>query len=160
MVERIRTIAKKNRRRGYRLAHQQLRREGLKVNHKRIHRLWRREGLSVRPRRSRKRIRGQKPVEKSMATAPNTTWCLDFVEDRTLDGRKLRILCIEDQYRGGTLLQVREGLPDPGATLCSARYAWCALHGQRTLPFGWVPGVRRHGLAGAVLPQRHQRGLH
>lgn len=97
-MERIKTIAKKNRRRGYRLAHQQLRREGLKVNHKRVHRLWRREGLSVRPRRSRKRIRGHKPVEKSVATAPNTIWCLDFVEDRTLDGRKLRILCIEDQY--------------------------------------------------------------
>ncbi|WP_395143588.1 IS3 family transposase [Armatimonas sp.] len=70
LVERIQTIAKKNCRRGYRLAHHQLRREGLKVNHKRIHRLWRREGLSVRPRRSRSVSEGKSPWKRRWRRLP------------------------------------------------------------------------------------------
>ena len=53
VVERLHKFAKKRRRRGYRLAHRELRREGWCINHKRIHRLWKREGLSVSPRRKR-----------------------------------------------------------------------------------------------------------
>jgi putative transposase len=98
LVERLKEFARKRRRRGYRLAHRELRRGGMAVNHKRIYRLWRREGLSVPPRRSKKRIRGVAPVRPVEADRPNRVWCLDFLEDGTLSGGKLRILCVTDEF--------------------------------------------------------------
>jgi transposase InsO family protein len=98
LVERLKQFARKRRRRGYRLAHRELRRCGMVVNHKRVHRLWRREGLSVPPHRSRKRIRGAGTPRALVANRPNRVWCLDFVEDRTLSGARLRILCVTDEF--------------------------------------------------------------
>jgi transposase InsO family protein len=98
LVERLKEIANKKRRRGYRLAHRELRRCGMVVNHKRVHRLWKREGLSVPPRRSRKRVRGARTPRDLVAASPNQVWCLDFVEDRTLAANRLRILCVTDEF--------------------------------------------------------------
>ena len=99
LVERLKQFARKRRRRGYRLAHQDLQRTGVTVNHKRVYRLWKREGVSVPPRRSRKRIRNRSSTSRALvAERPNTVWCLDFVEDRTLAGGKLRILCVSDEF--------------------------------------------------------------
>lgn len=95
LVERLKELARK-RRRGYRLAHQELRRSGVVVNHKRVYRLWRREGLAVPPRRSRKRIRGVAAGRPIEAAGPDAVWCLDFVEDGILSGGKLRVLCVTD----------------------------------------------------------------
>ena len=58
LVERLKKFARRRRRRGYRLAHWELRRDGFAVNHKRVYRLWKGAGLNVPPRKSRKRIRG------------------------------------------------------------------------------------------------------
>jgi transposase InsO family protein len=98
LVERLKQFARKRRRRGYRLAHRELRHSGVVVNHKRVHRLWRREGLSVPARRSRKRIRGVALARPVTAESPDQVWCLDFLEDRTLSGQKLRILCVSDEF--------------------------------------------------------------
>ena len=98
LVERLQAFAKRRRRRGYRLAHQELQRGGMKVNHKRVHRLWRREGLSVPPRRRRKRIRGTIKPRLVEAQRPHQVWCLDFLEESTLSGNKLRLLCVSDEY--------------------------------------------------------------
>jgi len=95
LVERLHKFAKRRRRRGYRLAHRELRRDGFGVNHKRVYRLWKREGLSVPPRRNRKRIRGVVPARSAVAKHP---WCLDFLHENTLGGGKLRILCISDEF--------------------------------------------------------------
>jgi transposase InsO family protein len=98
-VERLKEIAQKKRRRGYRLAHRELHRSGLVVNHKRVHRLWKREGLSVPPRKNRKRLRRGLCADRGLvAGRPNQVWCLDFVEDRTLSGGRLRILCVTDEF--------------------------------------------------------------
>jgi len=58
LVERLHEFARTKRRRGYRLVHQELRRDGMHINHKRVHRLWKQEGLSVPARKTYKRIRG------------------------------------------------------------------------------------------------------
>ena len=97
LVERLKQLARKRRRRGYRLAHRKLRREGIVVNHKRVYRLWKREGLCVPPRRSRTRIRGH-ATRPETAERPNHVWCLDFLEENTLNGGKLRMLCIGDEF--------------------------------------------------------------
>ncbi len=98
IVERLRSFASKHRRRGYRLVHQLLKREGLGVNHKRIYRLWKKEGLSVPLRKKRKRIRGTSSARDLEAASPNSVWCLDFVEGKTLNGGKLRILSATDEF--------------------------------------------------------------
>ena len=98
LVERLHKFATKRRRRGYRLAHRELRRDGFVVNHKRVYRLWKAQGLSVRPRRSRKRIQGANVPRLVTAGQPNAVWCLDFLHDNTLGGGKLRVLCISDEF--------------------------------------------------------------
>lgn len=102
LVERLKDFARKRCRRGYRLAHQELRRAGglfASVNHKRIQRLWRREGLSVPPRRKcSKRVRSISTPRTVIADCPNAVWCLDFVQDNTLSGAKLRILSVTDEF--------------------------------------------------------------
>lgn len=98
LVEQLQAFAKKRRRRGYRLAHQELRRGGMVINHKRVHRLWRREGLSVPPRRRHKRIRGTSPARPWAAEHPHQVWCLDFLQESTLSGGKLRLLCVSDEF--------------------------------------------------------------
>ncbi len=130
LVERLKEFASKRRRRGYRLAHRKLRREGILVNHKRVYRLWRRERLSVPARRTRKRIRNVTPRRAIEADGPNGVWCLDFVEDGTLSGANLRILCVSDEF-------TRESLAiEAGTSFGSARV--CAvlegLMGERGVP--------------------------
>ena len=98
LVERLQEIAKKNRRRGYRLALQRLRRDGQTVNHKRVHRLWKAAGLSVLPRKRHKKIRSKSVVREVSANRPNAVWCLDFISDQTVNGQKLRVLCVTDEF--------------------------------------------------------------
>lgn len=95
--ERINELAGEKRRYGYRRIHILLRREGWKVNRKRTYRLYREAGLAVR-RRKRKRIG---PFERKPLPKPSTvnrSWSMDFVADGLIDGRKLRVLAIVDDY--------------------------------------------------------------
>jgi len=98
LVEQLRTFARKRRRRGYRLAYQELRRAGLVINHKRVHRLWKKAGLSVPARKHHKRIRGVVPPRPVTASHPNAVWCFDFLEEKTVSGGKLRVFCLSDEF--------------------------------------------------------------
>ncbi|MES2465357.1 MAG: IS3 family transposase [Armatimonadota bacterium] len=60
--------------------------------------LWRREGLSVPVRRRKRRIRGTAPCRKIIADRPNSVWCFDFVEEKTIHGQKLRTFCVSDEF--------------------------------------------------------------
>ena len=96
----LRAISSQRPRAGYRTAGRCLRREGWKVNDKRVQRLWREEGLRV-PRRQHKRRRlGDSAQGSQMLKAERSgqVWSYDFVQDRTKDGRRLKLLCIVDEY--------------------------------------------------------------
>jgi putative transposase len=70
------------------------------VNDKRVERIWRREGLKV-PKKQPKRGRLWLPdgsCVRLRAERPNHVWSYDFVEDRTHDGRKYRMLNVVDEY--------------------------------------------------------------
>src|SRR5207253_8398887 len=82
---------------GSRMLCAMLRREGRRVNLKRIRRLCRKHGLSLRSKRRRKR-RGIGIGLPCKAEHPHHTWAWDFMEDRTESGRKLRILTVEDEF--------------------------------------------------------------
>jgi len=74
-----------------------LRREGWKVNRKRVYRIYREEGLMVRTK-IRKKIARRRPLVVALATGPNQRWSMDFVAERLEDGRKFRILTVVDQF--------------------------------------------------------------
>ncbi len=77
-----------------------LRHAGWAVNAKRVQRIWRRKGLKVpqrQPKRGRLRLNDGSCV-RLRAERPNHVWSYDFVEDRTHDGRKFRMLCLIDEF--------------------------------------------------------------
>ena len=104
---RIRDLAHARPRFGYRRIWVLLRREGWRVNHKRVRRLYRLEGLQLRMRvRRRKHIalhRGPAPVP----VGPTERWSMDFVHDALADGRAFRVLTVVDQWsRQSPVLEV------------------------------------------------------
>lgn len=85
---------------GYRRVTALLRHAGWAVNAKRVQRIWRREGLKVptrQPKRGRLWLNDGSCV-RLRAERANHVWSYDFVEDRTHDGRKFRMLCVIDEF--------------------------------------------------------------
>jgi putative transposase len=141
---------------GYRRLTVLLRREGWKVNAKRIYRLYSEEQLIVRTKQRRKMARRQRGTI-AKATAPNQCWSMDFVSDRLADGRTFRILTVVDQFtrecicleadRAMTGMKVAQALErakaeqrslpasitvDNGTEFCSrALEAWVMAHGVK-----------------------------
>ena len=73
---------------------------GWAVNVKRVERIWRREGLKVpqkQPKRGRLWLNDGSCI-RLRPEHPNHVWSYDFVEDRTHDGRKYRMLNIIDEF--------------------------------------------------------------
>lgn len=93
-------LAKRYGRYGYRRITALLRAAGWAVNRKRVQRIWRCEGLKVpqrQPRRGRLWLADGSCVRLRPEHA-NHVWAYDFVEDRTRDGRKFRMLCVVDEF--------------------------------------------------------------
>jgi putative transposase len=93
-------LARQYGRYGYRRITALLRAEGWRCNHKRVERIWQREGLKV-PARQPKRGRlwhNDGSCVRLRPERPNHVWAYDFVEDRTRDGRKFRMLNVVDEY--------------------------------------------------------------
>ena len=65
-----------------------------------MYRLWRREGLAVRPRRGTRKLPASvaKQERPQAAERPNAVWCVDFVQDQTMTGRKVRFLTVTDEF--------------------------------------------------------------
>src|SRR5208282_3015094 len=94
---RLRELAASRVRFGYRRLTVLLRREGWKVNAKRIYRLYTEDGLTVRTKLRRKIARRQR-VPLQRATRPHERLSMDFVSNRLLDGRWFRVLTVVDQF--------------------------------------------------------------
>jgi len=85
---------------GYRRITALLRQAGWVVNKKRVERIWRREGLKV-PRKQPNKGRLWLNDGSCLRLRPeraNHVWAYDFVQDRTHDGRKFRMLCVVDEF--------------------------------------------------------------
>ena len=94
-------LVRKYGRYGYRKIAELLRSQsGWVVNDKRVERIWRREGLKVPAKQSKKgRLwLGDGSCVRLRAERPNHVWSYDFVEDRTHDGRKYRMLTVIDEF--------------------------------------------------------------
>jgi len=110
--ERLKALAAKKRRWGYRLLCSRMRLEGLRVNHKRIYRLYREEGLVLRRKRRRKRNGEVRALPLQPAERPDQRWSIDFVSDSVAGGRRFRVLTIVDDFtRECPWLEVDTSLP-------------------------------------------------
>ena len=83
---------------GYRRIHVLLRREGWRVNGKRVYRLYRELGLQLRNKTPKRRVKAKLRDDRRPATRSNETWAMDFVHDQLATGRKLRVLTIVDTF--------------------------------------------------------------
>lgn len=92
---RLKELAARRMRFGYRRLTAMLLREGMPANHKRVYRLYREEGLAMRIRQ-RRRIRWGGAVVKPAASQPNERWSMDFVTDCVSSGKVIRMLTIVD----------------------------------------------------------------
>jgi putative transposase len=89
--ERIKKLAKKRSRYGYRRIWATLRREGREVHINRVHRLWREESLQIR-RTSRNKHHGPVGEVTQKAKYPNHVWTYDVVHDSTEKGSPIKVL--------------------------------------------------------------------
>ena len=98
---------------GYRRITALLRAQGWHVNHKRVARIWRREGLKV-PTKQPKRGRLWLNDGSCIRLRPqhrNHVWAYDFVQDRTHDGKRIRMLTVIDEYSRECLaIETQRGL--------------------------------------------------
>lgn len=70
------------------------------MNKKRVERIWRRAGLKVpsrQPKLGRLWLNDGSCI-RLRPEWPNHVWAYDFVEDRTHDGGKFRMLCVVDEF--------------------------------------------------------------
>jgi transposase InsO family protein len=100
LAARMRELACRRPRFGYRRIAALLRAEAWRVSDARVFRLWRREGLKV-PQKKRKRRRlgtSENACHRRRAEHRDHVWCWDFVFDRTASGSMLKWLSIVDEY--------------------------------------------------------------
>ena len=95
---RMRAIAETTRRYGCPRIYVRLRREGWRVNHKKVERIYREEGLSLR-RRARKKATAVPRVALPLPSEPGRCYAIDFVHYRLANGRRFRCLTMTDPAR-------------------------------------------------------------
>jgi putative transposase len=97
LLMRLKELAAKFPRFGYRRLHAMLRREGRRINLKRVRRLCRLHGLKL-SRKVRRKRRGIGIGVPCRAEYPNHVWAYDFLFDQCENGRKLKVLTITDEF--------------------------------------------------------------
>jgi len=132
VCRRIRELALRHPRYGYRRVAALLRRDGWRVNRKRVHRLWQREGLRV-PQKQHKRTRlldgsSDNAAHRQRALRANHVWSFDFCHDRTADGRGIKVFSVIDEFtRECLMIEAQRRIT--GAEVVSVLKALMALRG-------------------------------
>lgn len=93
--QRIVTLAHRHRRYGSGMIYLKLRQEGEQVNHKRVERLYAEAALQIK-RRKRKKVPAADRQPLHRPQSANQVWSMDFVFDRTAEGRAIKCLTIVD----------------------------------------------------------------
>lgn len=93
--DQIVALAHRHRRYGAGMIYLKLRQTGMPVNHKRVERLYAEAGLQVR-RRRRKKVPAADRQPLGRPLSANQVWSMDFVFDRTAEGRVIKCLTVVD----------------------------------------------------------------
>lgn len=100
LLDRLVELKARHPRYGYRRMWALFRREGWRVNRKRVQRIWREQGFKV-PQRQRKKRRLGSSENSCVRLRPqyrNHVWSYDFTMDQTADGGRLKMLPVLDEY--------------------------------------------------------------
>ena len=96
---------------GYRKMRSRLLELGWHMSVNKVYRIWREHGWQcTRSTRRRKKAAGQtqNACHIRKATRGNQVWSVDFVKDRTMDGKPLKILTVLDEYtREAVAIEIR-----------------------------------------------------
>jgi len=93
--EQIVALAHRHRRYGAGMIYLKLRQTGQQVNHKRVDRLYAEAGLQIR-RRKRKKVPMSDRQTLGRPERANQVWSMDFVFDRSAEGRAIKCLTVVD----------------------------------------------------------------
>jgi len=97
---------------GYSMLTKKLRREGHRVNVKRIRRMYLREGLKLRSKPRWKLVASASREKSSTPDAPNRRWSMDFMRDALWNGRLFRTFnVLGDGSREALRIEVDFSLP-------------------------------------------------
>ncbi|TWQ48861.1 IS3 family transposase, partial [Xanthomonas vasicola] len=115
--------AHRHRRYGVGMIYLKLRQEGRLVNYKRVERLYREQQLQVRRRKRKKVPVGERQPLLRPAQA-NQVWSMDFVFDRTAQGRVIKCLVIvDDATHEAVAIDVERAISGHGVTRVLDRLA-------------------------------------
>ena len=121
--ERIVALAQRHRRYGVGMIHLKLRQGGMRVNYKRVERLYLEAQLQVR-RRKRKKVQPGERQPLVRPVAANQVWSMDFVFDRTAEGRVIKCLVIvDDATHEAVTIEVERAISGLGVTRVLDRLA-------------------------------------
>jgi len=120
---RILALAQRHKRYGVGMIYLKLRQDGMLVNYKRVERLYQEAKLQVRRRKRKKVLPGERQPLVRPLTA-NQVWSMDFVFDRTAEGRVLKCLTIvDDATHEAVAIEVERAISGLGVTRVLDRLA-------------------------------------
>lgn len=121
--EEIKALAQRHKRYGVGMIHLKLRQAGMLVNYKRVERLYQEAKLQVR-RRKRKKVPVGERQPLFRPTAANEVWSMDFVFDRTGEGRVLKCFAIvDDATHESVVIEVERAISGIGVARILDRLA-------------------------------------
>ena len=121
--QRILALAQRHKLYGVGMIHLKLRQAGLLVNYKRVERLYQEAKLQVR-RRKRKKVPVTERQPLARPTTANEVWSIDFVFDRTAEGRVLKCLTVvDDAIHEVVVIEVERAISGMGVTRVMDRLA-------------------------------------
>ena len=152
--QQIVALAQRHKRYGVGMIHLKLRQAGLPVNYKRVERLYQEARLQVR-RRKRKKVPPSERQPLARPTAANEVWSMDFVFDRTAEGRVLKCLTVvDDATHEAVVIEVERAISGLGVTRVMDRLAL-----SRGLPKVIRSDNGKEFCGKAMVTWAHERGV-
>ena len=150
----IQALAHRHKRYGVGMIYLKLRQGGQVVNYKRVERLYQQAKLQVRRRKRKKVPLGERqPLIRPVAA--NEVWSMDFIFDRTADGRVIKCLVIvDDASHEAVAIEVERAISGHGVSRVLDRLAL-----SRGLPKVIRTDNGKEFCGRAMLNWAHQRGV-
>ena len=152
--EHIAALAHRHRRYGVGMIHLKMRQKGLVVNYKRVERLYQDAGLQVRCRKHKKVPVGERQT-LLRPPAANEVWSMDFVFDRTGEGRVVKCLTIvDDATQEAVAIEMERALSGQGVSKVLDMLAM-----QRGLPLVIRTDHGKEFCGKAMVAWAHEKGV-